>query len=321
MPSISIVPMTKDLCRQVYEDFVTDYRFFIDQSKVKPFVYVDGWEDTYLEEQNNHKHILFAIMLDDKAIGEIKLYNVSPKKKRCVISINLKRDEYKNKGYGSEALAQILNYIKTELGFLTAEVRIAVNNGRAKRVAKKLGFRIDYVESKCVYCTKKLDDTFVKKPFKIVSMTHDLYHEYYKDFKKDPPLPGSKYREEYEYDQDYTEQSYRLYVALERMMFAVMVDGKPIGEVHIMGVDREEDSCMIDGSIQTPDLRNRGYGSEIILRVFKYIKECIGVKHVTCDVDADEQRAIHFLEKTGFIKKRVDYYGRRHYVYTIAEED
>ena len=102
----------------------------------------------YNEETVNKlydKHIAqgkihFAIMLDDQVIGDIYLKHLNPALNCCDMGIHIVNDQYKGKGYGTQAERILLNYIFKELKMKTVYAETLIKNERSAHVLKKVGF-------------------------------------------------------------------------------------------------------------------------------------------------------------------------------------
>ncbi len=306
MAVITLAPMTKDLANKIYNGFEND-PIACENESFKPFVYSEGFVDEYLKKQENLKHVLFAIMLEDKPIGEVKLHNISTRRKQCQLAVTLKNDCYKNKGYGTEAIKQALIYAQENLDMRLVEARTLLKNVRSQRALKKAGFIETFRAFNDVYFEKELDKDYTIKPIKIVPMTRELYHEFYRGYIADLPPKGYRYRyTEYIYDEESEDLCYRLGKALGRHIFAIMIDDIPRGIVHLQNVNNEEDYCYIECKMQSKDFKNRTYGTQSIIKVLQYVKRKLGISTVRASVSQNNTHAIHVLEKIGFSLKLKD---------------
>lgn len=73
-------------------------------------------------------------------IGQIQLKRISPEKKEATLGIHLQKDQYKNKGYGTQALRMILHYGFTQLHLQTIYADCVKQNLRSRHVLQKIGF-------------------------------------------------------------------------------------------------------------------------------------------------------------------------------------
>lgn len=94
---ITIKPMTKELCRAFYKDFVLDIDLFADPEQYKPFIYNEEACDAYYERYRNMGRIHLAVILSSKPIGEIVLKNIDRDRKCCTMGITMVNDSYKGK--------------------------------------------------------------------------------------------------------------------------------------------------------------------------------------------------------------------------------
>ncbi len=306
MSNVNITPMTAELAHCLYgNEYERDIITYNDKSLFKPFVYSKEWVDEYLLKQENLHHILFAIMLDNTTIGEVKLHNISLKRKTCEVGIHLKNDAYKNKGYGTEALRQVMQYAKDTLKMEFMQARTIVKNVPSQRLFKKLDFKEVFREFKDIYFEKELNRVEVIKPIRLIKMTKELYRQFLKGSVTDLPPRGHRqnYRPYVYSDDDTADTNYRLQTMLGRHMFAIMIDGAPVGEIKLLGFDYDKGSCQIEVGMQSMEYKNRGYGKKAIIRVLQYAKEDLGLKKVCAIVDAENTHAQHVFEKIGFIIK------------------
>ncbi len=311
MSNVTITLMTRELAHRVFDGCESDPMTYVNLKSFRPFVYTEKGVDEYLEKQKELNHILFAIMLCDTPIGEIKLHNISKKHQRCEISVHIKNDSYKNAGYGTEAVRQAISYAKDTLGMKTMQARTLFTNERSRRVLKKLGFLATYNEDKYLYFEKDLYRVEVIKPIKLVPMTRKLFHEFYNGYRYSYPPKG--YRQnfrEFKYEDDAIDAHYRLESMLNRYIFAITIDGKVVGKVKLTNVDFEKCYCCIECYMQSDEYKNRGYGSKAIIQTLKYAKNELGIQKVGAYVTVDNPRAQRVSEKIGFVAKDViDYYG------------
>lgn len=136
---ISLLPYTLERCHEFYRQYVsdpcmTDEEFKYDKQRV----------DAYFQKRaRDPSRRMFAIMLGNKTIGEIQLKYIDFTAERGTLSIILANDSVKNKGYGTEAEALLINYAFRELE-LNAVLADAVHrNERSKHLLEKLGFIYD----------------------------------------------------------------------------------------------------------------------------------------------------------------------------------
>ena len=138
--SIRLQNMTKNLARTYFRSFVLDTDLFLDKSQYKPYVYSEEKADAVWARHRQLGRIYFAIMLDQKPIGEVILKNIDQERKQCTLGISMQSDTYKNKGYGTQAEKLTLRYAFTELGMNKVLADALVTNTRSQHVLEKVGF-------------------------------------------------------------------------------------------------------------------------------------------------------------------------------------
>ena len=151
MESVYITPMTKELARQFYREFVLDPDLFADKSKYQPILYSDNFSDTRAERYARMGRIYMAVMLDQKPIGEIVLKNINLEQSSCEMGISMINDSYKNKGYGAAAESLILEYAFRELEMQTVFADALIGNQRSQYVLEKVGFIKTHQDDQFIY--------------------------------------------------------------------------------------------------------------------------------------------------------------------------
>ncbi len=325
MESITLVPMTKELAHRVFNGYQSDPADQPDGAEVLPFVYSSEWVESYFQKQERLGNILFAIMHEDTPIGELKLYNVSKRQKKCLVSVHIKHDRHKNMGFGKKALRKAMDYVKETLKMNTMEARVLLKNGRAMHVLKRLGFTESHRDSDTAYFEKDLDRVEDVKIISMIPMTKELYHEFHKGFEYDLPPKGQRANfRQYVYDEESLNLVYSLQtMMIGRLKFAVMIDGAPVGEADIHSIDETEGSCVLECCMQKKEYKNRGYGKAAIVKLLRYAKQTLGLKIACAVVSVENTHAQHVLERIGFVEigRTKQYYREDDIHYEILLRD
>ncbi|MBP5388429.1 MAG: GNAT family N-acetyltransferase [Prevotella sp.] len=92
---------------------------------------------------------------DGKAVGLIDLFNFEPKHQRAEVGIVVAR-EYRNMGYGHEALMQIVAYARHTLHLHQVYAFVDVENDYSRKLFEGAGFTagarlIDWIQKDCRY--------------------------------------------------------------------------------------------------------------------------------------------------------------------------
>lgn len=141
MEQISLQLMTRELCHQIYKKWENDDSIYMDMSLFRPFIYDENKVDKYFDSKQDSSRVLFAIMLGDKAIGELQLKQIDLKTKECTLSIHMQNDKVKGKGYGTKAEQLAIEYAFEKLGMKSVNADTVRKNMRSQHVLEKVGFQ------------------------------------------------------------------------------------------------------------------------------------------------------------------------------------
>lgn len=158
MQKIRLQKMTRELCHELYKGWQNDDAIFMDMSLFKPFEYTQEKVDRYFDSKQESTRILFAIMLEDKPIGEVQLKQIDFDNKECELSIHMQNDDFKCKGYGTEAERLAIHYAFEELGLEKINADTIVKNTRSQHILAKLGFEFIKQEGDFKYYYLKRND-------------------------------------------------------------------------------------------------------------------------------------------------------------------
>lgn len=141
MNTVSIQPMTREMCHRFYKGFQNDPAIYMDMSQFAEYKYCPDNVDHYFDENNTPSRRLFAIMVDERIIGECTLKYIDFDKRECSIGIHLLDNTVKGKGYGTQAERLLLRYAFEELGMVAVNADAVLKNTRSQHVLEKVGFR------------------------------------------------------------------------------------------------------------------------------------------------------------------------------------
>ena len=140
LDSVCLMPMTRELCHELYRFWENDDSIYMDMSLFKPYTYRKEAVDRYYDSKQEPSRVLFAIMLEDRPIGEVQLKQINQDKKECTLSIHMQNDDVKGKGYGTEAERLAIQYAFEELGMKAVNADTVVKNLRSQHILDKIGF-------------------------------------------------------------------------------------------------------------------------------------------------------------------------------------
>lgn len=99
-------------------------------------------ERKYLEENSNKQIVFSIITLDgDKLIGTVSLENMKTTHRSAILGIFIGDKEYREKGYGTEAVKLILDYGFNYINLHSIKLEVLDCNARAIKCYKKCGFK------------------------------------------------------------------------------------------------------------------------------------------------------------------------------------
>lgn len=150
--TISVKTMTESLVHEYFKGFETDPCLYDDPSNYQPYTYSKEKVDEYWNKAiSDSTRKNFLIMMDGSPIGEIILKHIDLTDKSCELSIHMQKDEYKNKGYGTEAEKLIVRYAFSRFGVEKIKANVILNNVRSQHVLEKAGFVQTNKDDKFVY--------------------------------------------------------------------------------------------------------------------------------------------------------------------------
>ena len=133
--------MTKELARRYFSRFEIDPALFADIRQFRPYIYNEAACDETVERYRKLGRVYLAVMLEDEPIGELVLKNINRDEQHCTLGITMRSDEFKNKGYGTQAELLALDYAFHTMGLSTVYADSLIGNTRSQHVLEKVGFR------------------------------------------------------------------------------------------------------------------------------------------------------------------------------------
>lgn len=117
-------------------------------------------EKEYLENNNSPEATFVIVDLNnDKMFGTISLENINHINKTATLGIFIGENDYRSKGYGTEAIKLILEYGFKYLNLNNIKLDVMEFNKRAIACYKKCGFKEIGKRRKCKFINGKYYDT------------------------------------------------------------------------------------------------------------------------------------------------------------------
>ena len=139
------------------------------------------------------------------------------------------------------------------------------------------------------------------KEIALCIMTRKLCHELYKDWENDPAIyMDMDLFTQYKYDESAVNRYFDSKQNPSRVLFAIMKDGRPIGELQLKQIDHENKECTLSIHMQNDTVKGHGYGTCAEQLALQYAFDTLGMVAVNADTVINNTRSQHVLEKVGF---------------------
>ena len=132
-------------------------------------------------------------------------------------------------------------------------------------------------------------------------MTRELCQALYKDWQNDPAIYMDMDNfEPYHYNEAVVDRYYESKQSPSRVLFAIIKDSKPIGELQLKKIDWERKECTLSIHLQNDSVKGHGYGTAAEKLALRYAFDTLGMNAVNADTITKNTRSQHVLEKVGF---------------------
>ena len=134
---VYLTKMTSQLMHAFFKEFNNDPIVSTEKYHYNP-----DQVDSYFEKHLQQGKLHFAIMVDNIVIGDIYLKHINTDNRSCEMGIHLVNDFYKNKGFGTGAIRQMLEYTFNTLEMESVCAETKIENERSYRALIKAGFEL-----------------------------------------------------------------------------------------------------------------------------------------------------------------------------------
>lgn len=142
MGRVELAVMTRAQCHALYQGWENDPALYLDTAEYRPYVYDAATVDRYFDARQTSDRVLFAVLLDERPIGEVQLKAIDRDRRECPLSIHLQNDAVKGHGHGTQAERLAVRYAFDRLAMLAVNADAVITNTRSQHVLEKAGFRL-----------------------------------------------------------------------------------------------------------------------------------------------------------------------------------
>lgn len=117
-----------------------DVRYWLSMSD-RPEMTVESEREWYEEMRGDTAQVVWCIEMEEgQPIGNLGLYAIDETHGRATMGISICEKDFWGRGYGTEAIRQVLRYSFTELGLRRVDLQVDEDNLRGIRCYEKCGF-------------------------------------------------------------------------------------------------------------------------------------------------------------------------------------
>ena len=140
----------------------------------------------------------------------------------------------------------------------------------------------------------------MKDEIRLIPMTPEMYHEYFKEYQNDPDLyldPGAY--TVYSYEEEAVNRYIKRQSDLHRIPLAIMCGSEIVGELILKNI--EDRKCATLGlAMKNKAYKDRGFGTKAEKLAIQYVFNELDIPVLYADSILTNTRSQHVLEKVGF---------------------
>jgi RimJ/RimL family protein N-acetyltransferase len=154
--------LEKEHCKNLWDEFEYDFINKTEQLNIGQSIEkAEEWFEQIKKGQGN-SHIRLGIFLNNGTIiGDIALQDIDKNNRSCSIGMGMSKMEYRNKGYGKEAMKLLLEYGFYNYGLERITANTLEINIPAQKLLEKLGFTLEGKEREAIYFGGKKYDRYI----------------------------------------------------------------------------------------------------------------------------------------------------------------
>ena len=138
---VYLLTMMAEMYHAYFREYQNDVDLYADKTKYSDYVYERDNVNRYIQRQIDLNRKCFAIMYENEMAGELVIKNIEPNK-FATLGICMKNENYKNKGYGTQAERLAIQYVFNELDIPLLFADSLLSNTRSQHVLEKVGFAL-----------------------------------------------------------------------------------------------------------------------------------------------------------------------------------
>ncbi len=104
--------------------------------------FVEDWEPCYFDTSKPEGGQCFMVLAEGRPIGQINYNKISKKDRSTELDILIAKKRDMSKGYGSDALKTLMNYLFKNMNIRRCWIKPIVKNPRAIKAYEKAGFKV-----------------------------------------------------------------------------------------------------------------------------------------------------------------------------------
>jgi RimJ/RimL family protein N-acetyltransferase len=134
----------KNVCRWMTSSYILQHSFVVPSAKSLPEdfatpVYAARYFDMLMSD---HRRLTYAITIDGAHVGNIGLKEISVASKTAECFIEIGERDFRGRGFGIDAMQQILDIAFYEQGLLEVKLEVLEFNFPAIKIYDRLGFSV-----------------------------------------------------------------------------------------------------------------------------------------------------------------------------------
>ena len=115
-------------------------------------------------------------------------------------------------------------------------------------------------------------------------MTRELCHQLYQGWENDPAIyMDMGLFSPYCYSKEAVDRYFDAKQTPDRVLFAILKGGAPVGELQLKQIDREKRECTLSVHMQNDGVKGRGYGTQAERLALRYAFDVLDMAAVNAD--------------------------------------